>query len=625
MEWQVRRKVRSAYRGFQQWVAENPLQLIPFCHTLREYRKTWFKVDLRASSNVALLAVPQGMAYAAIAELPILYGIICSAIAAIVAPLFAGSRHTILGPTNATSLMVFSFFAASSYTQAEKIGLMPLLVAMVGVICIIGALLKAADLVQYISQSVLVGYITGAAILIIFNQAKHLFGVAEIVEPASNFFGMLTELIRANAHYYWQPAVLGFGTLILYLVLLRYLKALPNFAISLAIASLVSAIMAHSSDSWAAAVPTFGSFSTSDLHLRFPDYTDAGFWGDLPSLLGVAVAIAFLASLENTVMAKSIASRTGQKAEINQDMMSVGFANIACAFTAAMPASGSLTRSALNFESGAKSGVASIISGIFCLIAVFVFALIIPNPVSFIPKAALAGLVVAVAASLIKSRNIRICLRSTPEDGGVLLVTFFTALLAPLYMAIFIGVSLSIFLFLRKVSRPHLVEYEISEQGELREKGHQTGQETPGISIVHVEGALFFGASELFQTQVKRLMLDPNLKVIILRLKNAHHLDATSVMALRDLIRFVRSQDRHLIISGAIRDVYKVLKSSGVLRTLQKGCRREEGETNLFFYAPSNPNISTRDALIRAQDLLGTKKAEVKIFFDPSHDTKGKN
>jgi len=625
MDWQVRRKVRSAYRGFQQWVSENPLQLIPFRHTIRKYQKKWFKADLRASSNVALLAVPQGMAYAAIAELPILYGIICSAIAAIVAPFFAGSRHTILGPTNATSLMVFSFFAASSYTQAEKMGLMPLLVAMVGVICIIGALLKAADLVQYISQSVLVGYITGAAILIIFNQAKHLFGVAEIVEPASNFFEMFTELIRANAHYYWQPAVLGLGTLTLYLVLLRYLKALPNFAISLAIASLVSAIMAHSNDSWAAAVPTFGSFSTSDLHLRFPDYTEAGLWGDLPSLLGVAVAIAFLASLENTVMAKSIASRTGQKAEINQDMMSVGFANIACAFTAAMPASGSLTRSALNFESGARSGVASIISGIFCLIAIFVFALIIPNPVSFIPKAALAGLVVAVAASLIKSRNIRICLRSTPEDGGVLLVTFFTALLAPLYMAIFIGVSLSIFLFLRKVSRPHLVEYEISEQGELREKGHQSGQETPGISIVHVEGSLFFGASELFQTQVKRLMLDPNLKVIILRLKNAHHLDATSVMALRDLIRFVRSQDRHLIISGATRDVYKVLKSSGVLRTLQKGCRREEGETNLFFYAPSNPNISTRDALIRAQDLLGTKKAKVKIFFDPSHDTKAKN
>jgi SulP family sulfate permease len=89
-------------------------------------------------------------------------------------------------------------------------------------------------------------------------------------------------------------------------------------------------------------------------------------------------------------------------------------------------------------------------------------------------------------------------------------------------------------------------------------------------------------------------------------------------MALRDLIHFVRSQDRHLIISGATRNVYKVLKSSGVLRTLQRGCRREEGETNLFFYAPSNPNISTRDALIRAQELLGTTRAEVKIYYDPS-------
>jgi SulP family sulfate permease len=245
--------------------------------------------------------------------------------------------------------------------------------------------------------------------------------------------------------------------------------------------------------------------------------------------------------------------------------------------------------------------------------------------VSFIPKAALAGLVVGVAASLIKTRNIRICLRSTPEDAGVLILTFLTALIFPLYIAIFIGVSLSIFLFLRKVSRPHLIEYEVSDDGELRELGQKKKRPNPAISIVHVEGSLFFGAAELFQTQVQRLVVDPNIKVIILRLKNARHLDATSVMALRELIRFVRAKGRHLIISGATRDVYKVLKSSGVLRTLQRGCRREEGETNLFFYAPSNPNISTRDALVRAQDLLGTKKADVKIYFDPAHDKKGQS
>jgi SulP family sulfate permease len=317
-------------------------------------------------------------------------------------------------------------------------------------------------------------------------------------------------------------------------------------------------------------------------------------------------------------MAKSIASRTGQRTEINQDMMSVGMANLACAFTAAMPASGSLTRSALNFESEARSGISSMISGLFCLLSLFLFVSLKPNPVSLIPKAALAGLVIAVAASLIKERNIRICLRSTPEDFGVLITTFITALIFPLYVAIFIGASLSIFLFLRKVSRPDLVEYALSDDGELRELDRKQKRPDPAISIVHVEGALFFGAAELFQTQVQRLVVDPNIKVIILRLKNAHHLDATAVMALRDLIHFVRSKDRHLIISGATRSVYKVLKSSGVLRTLQRGCRREEGETNLFFYAPSNPNISTRDALIRAQELLGTTQAEVKIYYDPS-------
>lgn len=617
------RKIRSNYRAFRAWAESNPLKVFPIRQSLSGYKSPDGRADLRASVNIALLAIPQGMAYAAIAELPILYGIMCSAIAAIIAPLFASSRHTILGPTNATSLMVFSFFAAGTYTDAEKLSLMPLLVLMVGIICLIGAVLKAAELAQYVSQSVLVGYITGAAILIMINQGKHIFGVNGVVEPASNFFGMFNELIGANHSYLWQPAVLGFGTLLLYFAISKWLKALPNFALSLAIASVFSAIISGQSGSWASAVPNFGSFALTDLKLRFPEPTEAGILGDISSLLGVAVAIAFLASLENTVMAKSIASRTGNRTKINQDMMAVGMGNLVCAFTAAMPASGSLTRSALNYESGARSGVSSILAGFFCLVSIFVFAFLNPNPVAFIPKAALAGLVVGVAASLIKARNIRICLRSTPEDGGVLLLTFFTALIFPLYVAIFIGVFISVFLFLRKVSRPHLVEYEVSDDGELRELGEKKERPNPAISLVHVEGSLFFGAAELFQTQVQRLVVDPNIKVIILRLKNARHLDATSVMALRELIRFVRAKGRHLIISGATRDVYKVLKSSGVLRTLQRGCRREEGETNLFFYAPSNPNISTRDALIRAQDLLGTKKAEVKIYLDPSHDKKG--
>lgn len=614
------RAYRSAFRSMGAWFAQNRLSFFPGRETLKSYSRQTAGSDFRASLNVALLAVPQGMAYAAIAEIDIVYGIICSAVAAIIAPFFANSRHTIIGPTNATALMVLSF---SGYGAAEKMGILPLLVFMVGVICVIGAFFKAADLLQYISQSVLVGYITGAALLIMANQAKHLFGVAEEIERASHFFGVIDSLIAVADSFLWQPAALGVGAIALYYLLNRLVPSLPNFALTLAGISLISALISKSSETWAATVPTFEAFALSDLHPKLPSVSEAGLLSEISKLLGLAFAIAFLATLENTVMSKSIASRSGQRAHINQDMLAVGVANLACAFTAAMPASGSLTRSALNYESRAKTGVSSFLCGVFCLAAVFALAFLTPNPVTYIPKTALSALVVAVAASLIKWKNIRICLRSTPDDAGVLIITFLAALIAPLSTAIFLGVFLSIFLFLRRVSKPELVEYEVSDEGELRELGEKRARPIPAISIVHVEGALFFGASELFRTQVQRLVVDPNLKVIILRLKNAYHLDATSVMALRDLIRFVRAKDRHIILSGATREVYKVLKRSGLLDTLQKGCRREEGETNLFFYAPSNPNISTRDALLRAQDLLGTTKADVKIFYDPSHDHKG--
>ncbi|WP_172682741.1 sodium-independent anion transporter [Verrucomicrobium spinosum] len=132
---------------------------------------------------------------------------------------------------------------------------------------------------------------------------------------------------------------------------------------------------------------------------------------------------------------------------------------------------------------------------------------------------------------------------------------------------------------------------------------------------MHVEGDLFFGAAELFRTQIQRTCSDPNLKIIILRLKNARHLDATSVMALEELIRVMKQANRHLIISGAMRDVVRVLKNSGLIEVL--------GRENLFMGNASNPNLSTRDALKRAQEILGFREADVHIYYDPRHSRKG--
>ncbi|MBK1828422.1 SulP family inorganic anion transporter [Haloferula rosea] len=615
-------KSNPVMRGLRRFFGEDSVDFKVLVGPIKRYNKAKFRADMGAAPNVALLAVPQGMAYAAIAELPIAFGIICSAVAAIVAPIFAGSRHTILGPTNATAFMLFSFFAAEQALRVREIELIPLLVLLVGVFCLIGGLLKVADLLQYVSRSVLVGYVSGAAVLIMANQCKHIFGVSAEVnaQTPSNFITLVIALFSSLGATQWQPLVIGGSTVALYYLLRKWKPGWPVFAISLVTSSAIFGPMIHRQGLFHG-LDTFTTFKLAELVPHVPDFTSSQIFSDIGALIGVAFAVAFLACLENSVMAKSLASQSGDRAEVNQDMFAVGAANVACAFTGGMPASGSLTRSMLNYNSGAFTRFSSLYAGIIILIAALLIAWLpaVGLPlIDFVPKAALAALVVAIALSLISPQNIRVCLRSTPDDAAVVICTFAATLIAPLHVAIFIGVGISITLFLRKASRPHLVEYEFSDRGELREIGEKRKRPNPAISIVHVEGDLFFGAAELFRNQVQRTAADPSLKILILRLKNARHLDATSVLALEELIKFMRNDGRHVLISGAPRDVYRVLKNSGTLSLIQADADREAGESNIFLNRPSNPNISTRDALKRAQQLLGGQQADIRIFYDPN-------
>jgi sulfate permease, SulP family len=617
------RTLTRAARDIAGFLTSGQVKAFPFIGSLRRYDREKAKHDARAALNVTMLAIPQAMAFASIAQLPIVFGILCAIVAPLVAPLFAGSRHTSLGPTNATAFMLFSLFAGNPLLLARESELVPLLVLMSALILIAGSLLKVADLLQYISRSVLIGYSSGAAVLIIANQLKDSLGIAEVMTADSSrtFATLVISIIRSLPSIQWPSLLIAGSTLAAYYTLQKFKPRWPNFAIVLAASSAVfGSLILHGPAAWAK-VPHFTTFRLEDLAPKFPHFTGPSIFDDISMLIGVAFAIAFLSALENTLMAKTIASRSGDHPDLNQDMLSVGMANLASAFAGGMPASGSLTRSALNFASGARSRFASTYAGIYILIAAVLIALSprigIPL-VDYVPKAALAALVIALALALFNPRHLRICLRSTSDDAAVLIITFLATLLTPLHVAIFIGVAISITLFLRKASKPFLIEYEFDDSGELRERGEKRPRPIPSISIVHVEGDLFFGASELFRTQIQRTVSDPALKVIILRLKNARHLDATSVMALEDLIRFTRAHERHILISGATREVYRVLKQSGVLVTLQEGCDREAGESNIFIHKPSNPNLSTRDALKRAQQLLGTDKADIRIYYDPS-------
>lgn len=587
--------------------ARNRLDGFPLRHSLKGYSSRGFLHDLRAGVDVALLGLPQGMAYAVIAGLPIIYGIMCGAVASIMGPLLASSRHTVLGPTNATAFMIFS---SMFYPMDEKLMLMPLLVLMVGILLVIGAFFRFADLIQYISRSVVVGYLTGAALLITVNQLKHVFGIAQVQggDTGRTFFTVLLNVADAVAHTQWVPLVMAVCTVLTFWILSRKVPRFPAFAGVLVFMSGVGYFLDSSGllGKTGCLLPTLEEFSSSEIGLKFPDLGDGFVLDRVGSLFGVAFAVAFLAALENSIMAKTLGSRTGHQPDMNQDLLSVGITNVATAFFAGMPASGSLTRSALNHESGAVTPISTIVSGLLCLIGAFSLG----HLAGHVPQSVLAALVICIALSLINARNLRICFRATRSDAAVLIVTILATLLMPLHVAIFAGVAVSVALYLRKAAQPQLVEYEFNDKGDLLEAEDVRKRRLPGISIVHVEGELFFGAAELFRTQIQRTAADPNLRVIILRLKNARHLDATSVMALEELIRFLGAQGRYLLVSGAMKDVYRVLRDSGMIDVI--------GRDNIFMGMPSNPNISTRNALKRAQELLGTSDAEVHIFYDPN-------
>jgi SulP family sulfate permease len=598
--------IQLAYEEGRALLSDGNLDPFPLRGTLRGYGRRSFISDARAAGNGVLLAVPQGMAYAVIAGLPLHFGITCAAVAAMVGPFLASSRHTILGPTNATAFMVFSFFAANP--QLDKATLMPLLVFMAAVLLIFGAYLKVADLAQYISRTVMVAYVTGAALQMFGNQLPTMLGVTleasgNALERPLTLPGVLWGVVSRLGQSDWSSLICSAVTVAVHESIRKWRPNWPAFALTLGLVSVLVALL----QPFGVAPATFADqrFGWHDLLPQFPDFTGPLALPSASRLFGIALALAFLSTLENSVMAKTLASRSGRSVDPNQDMLSLGVANLACAYFSGMPASGSLTRSALNYESGARTGIASLLNGLGCA----VFALLLGPLVGAIPRAALAALVVCVALRLINRRHLRICLNATGSDAVVFIGTFLATLFVPLHVAIFTGIGISVMLYLRKASRPQLVEYAFNEEGQLAE-AEMGRRQNPSISIVHVEGDLFFGAAELFRTQIQRTCADPNLRLIILRLKNARHLDATSVMAMEELIRVLRADGRDLIVSGAMKDVYRVLKDSGLVEVI--------GKANIFLGSPSNPNLSTRNALKRAQEILGRKDADVRIYFDPA-------
>ncbi len=565
-----------------------------------------FKADLVAGLNVALLAFPMSMAFAMKAGLPIWCGLVGCGVAAAVAPLFSGSANLSAGPTNATAALLLGSFATLGATDPElRASALPTLVLMTGLFLLLASWLRLSGFADFVPRTVISAYIAAAALRVIALQLPIALGM-----PGDHAAETLPEVIwhalRMGRTIIHHPELgLAIVTGIIYFLLRPKYGAGKAILGAIAVATfgaILAQNLALSQGGRTDLVAYVGQAAQPGAALPLPDFSGR----TLSTLFSPALALAVLIVIEGTANARASALKTGRPSDLHQEVYGLGMANIACAFTGGMAASGSISRSALNVASGARTAMASLLCGGFILGALF-----LARPaVAVVPLSTLAILVILAEIELANFSAIKLILKSGAQDRIVFLATFATALLAPLDIAIFLGTTVAVAFYLKQTSTPAVVEYDFSETGEIRER--PKGQGTTGISILHVEGSLHFGATQAFHEHLRRASADPNLKVLVLKFREALYLDANGVLLLRDLADTLKSDGRHLILCEAKADTMKIIVNAGLDQSV--------GPENVFPYDDTQPNLALAKAVRRARELAGGGQAVLRIVTAPHPD-----
>jgi SulP family sulfate permease len=513
--------------------------------------------------------------------------------------LYCSSRHLVFGPTNTISIILAGALLTLADEPLGALQKVLLIGFLMGAIQLAAGLANFGKVTQFVSRSVIVGYTTAVGILIGTGQLGNLFGIARGADVSLP--GTLKHLAASvlTFNFSQATALTGLGSLLVLLWLRRLRPAWPDGLLTLALAGLAAWFL-NLDRQGVHLVRDLGEISGGvPLFTGFP--LNAGGLALLPGITSIALAAAILGMLESVTIAKSLATKTGQRIDPNQELIGMGLGNLLGAGFGAMPGSASFLRSAAGQQAGAQTQWAVIAGSGVVLLLVLALAPLL----AYIPIAAIAAYLIVIAVRLFQPAQIYIVRRATRADAMVFWVTLIAALFLQLDTAIYTGIGISLVLFLQKASAPSLLEHAFDDQGQLAEIAAPAERNHPQVSIVHVEGDLFFGAADLFQDSVRRLAEDPNIRVFILRMKNARHLDATTVMAMGQLLDYLHSQGRHLLISGVHGDVAAVLKRSGLADKI--------GLENLF-PAEENPTLATKKALQRAQALTGVKP-ELRVFY----------
>jgi sulfate permease, SulP family len=549
----------------------------------RHYLRSTLRYDLIAGLTVAMVALPQAMAYAAIAGVNPVYGIYTAVVPTVVGALAGSSSFLITGPSNASALVTYSVMTQSN-DPLLLVELAFLLAILSGVIKLILGLLRLGGIIRFISNSVLTGFLGAIGILITFEQFGNLFGIS--IPKNQGVLAIVVETVKKLPEI--NPLVLATAaaSLAVMLVVRRINRRLPAAMLAILCASLLVLLGGWHGDG-VKLVADLNLPENPGLALHIPQAP----WQSLLDLLPMAGAVALFSLVEAMSIARALSLSSGEKIDPSREFIGQGLASIVGGFMQCIPSSGSPSRSAVNYNAGAKTRLAAAFSGGFVFLMLVIFA----KWIGYIPMPGLAAVVVVSALGLIDVKQIMLTWNTRTFSRVVLAATFAATLFLQLHLAIYFGVLLTILIHVYETSHLHLTYLVINAAGQVAEKPMQAlFDDCPPIAVINVEGDLFFGAVSELEAAFEHCQ-QVGVRVLVLRLRRTRLLASTGVVALQGICAAARKSGTIVLLSGVNPQISSILNASKVTQWL--GIDRVFGNTEILFE-------STQQAIAAAAQML---------------------
>lgn len=538
-------------------------RFFPFIEWLGEIRnKDVLRSDVIAGVTVALVLIPQSMAYAQLAGLPAYFGLYISFMPVMVAALWGSSRQLATGPVAVVSIMLATALAPVASSPEQYIALAMFMALLVGLFQLFLGIFRLGIVVNFLSHPVIVGFTNAAAIVIGLSQLPKIFGVTLSGLVSDPFMVRIWGVVERLNETHILTLLMGLGAFAIMMGLKKFAPKLPGILIVVAATILIS---------WLTNFEANGGAVVGVIPEGLPDFKAPAFSFDLViTLFPSAIVIALVGFMEAISIAKAMAAKTKDHIDPNQELIGQGLGNIAGSFTQAYPASGSFSRSAVNLNAGARTGFSSVVTAIIVLIT-----LLFLTPLLYhLPQAVLAAVIMMAVFGLINFKSVLHAWKANKHDGIASIVTFLATLgFAPhLDQGILIGAGLAIGLYLYRTMSPRIAFLGRYQDGTLRDiRVHTDLPVDEKVVAMRFDGSLYFANVSYFEEAIIETMADnPNAKFILVVGDGINQLDASGNEVLHQLVQRLHDNSVQLVFSGLKRQILQIMDRTGLTQFIGK-------------------------------------------------------